>query len=158
MAEGPVQQARVVGGWPSSYEGDAMAEARRAHAELPHFRRGVRILLVADNPDFGDWLMEELRYPICTVALANRGKDALSLIRAGLVDLVISEMGLPDLPGMDLLRELHGIDPMPKVLLTTSRNSEFLATRAMENGASGVLCKPFSVEQLFAAIARALGN
>ena len=157
-AGGPTQQTRVVGSWPSSNEDGAAAEGHRIHAgtlQLPH---GSRILLVIDNPDFGDWLLDEFKYVGCAVALANRGQDALPLLRAGLVDVVISEMGLRDLPGMDLLREIQGLATMPKVILTTSHHSDFLAARAIEKGACTVLCKPFSVEQLFAAIARSLGN
>ena len=74
------------------------------------------------------------------------------------MDVVISEMGLPDLPGMDLLRELHGLSKMPKVILTTNRHSDFLVERAVQNGASAVLTKPFRMEELLAAIARSLVN
>jgi DNA-binding response OmpR family regulator len=59
---------------------------------------------------------------------------------------------------MHLLREFHGLPKMPKVILTTNRHSEFLATRSIENGASAVLVKPFHMEELLAAIARSLGN
>jgi DNA-binding response OmpR family regulator len=74
------------------------------------------------------------------------------------VEIVISEMGLPDLPGMDLLRELQSMPKMPKVILTAGHQLDFLDSRAIENGASAVLCKPFRIEQLFALIAQALGN
>jgi DNA-binding response OmpR family regulator len=47
---------------------------------------------------------------------------------------------------------------MPKVILTTNRHSDFLAERAVQNGASAVLCKPFRIEELLAAIARSLVN
>ena len=92
------------------------------------------------------------------MALATRGQDGLELLRSGLVDVVISEMGLPDLPGMDLLRELQTLAKIPKVILTTSRDSDSLASRAIQNGASAVLRKPFRMEQLLTSIARALGN
>jgi len=123
-----------------------------------HLQHGTRILLVADDPVLGDWLLEEFKDVGCPVALATRGKDGLQLVQSGLVDVVISEMGLTDLPGMDLLRELHGMDKMPKVILTTNRHSDFLAERAVQNGASAVLCKPFRIEELLAAIARSLMN
>jgi DNA-binding response OmpR family regulator len=111
-----------------------------------------------DDPDLGDWLLEEFRYIGCAAALATRGKEGLPLLRSGLVDVVISEMGLPDLPGMDLLRELHGMSKVPKVILTTNRHSDFLAERAIQNGASAVLRKPFRMEELLSAIASSLVN
>lgn len=137
--------------------GDA-AERLRVRAGWAKIQHQLRILLVAEDPDLGDWLMEEFKYAGCAVALATCGKDGLQLVRSGLVDIVISEMGLSDLPGMDLLRELHFLPTMPKVILTTNRHSQFLLTRAIENGASAVLYKPFRMEELLAAIAHSLGN
>lgn len=119
---------------------------------------GPRILLLAEDPDLGDWLLEEFRYVGCAVALATRGREGLQFLQSGLVDVVISEMGLQDLPGLDLMRELHGLSRMPKVILTTNRHSDFLAARAIESGASAVLNKPFRMEELLAAIARSLVN
>jgi DNA-binding response OmpR family regulator len=121
-------------------------------------QHGQRILIIADDPDFGDWLLDEFRHAGSSVALATSGREVLDLLRSGLVDVVISEMGLPDLPGMDLLRALRSLPKIPKVILTTSRHSDFLAMRAIEHGASAVLCKPFRMEQLLAVVARSLGN
>jgi DNA-binding response OmpR family regulator len=121
-------------------------------------QHGPSILIIADDPDFGDWLLDEFRHAGSAVALATSGKEVLELLRSGLVDIVISEMGLPDLPGMDLLRELQSMPKMPKVILTAGHQLDFLDSRAIENGASAVLCKPFRIEQLFALIAQALGN
>jgi DNA-binding NtrC family response regulator len=157
-AEGKAQESRIIGIWPSPNTDRGVSEKCRVRVGASGLQRGARILVIADNPDFGDWLLEEFKYVGCTVALASRGQDALPLLRSGLVDVAISEMGLHDLPGMDLLREIQAMSAMPKVILTTSRHSDFLASRAIENGASAVLCKPFTVEQLFAAIAHALGN
>lgn len=121
-------------------------------------REPWRVLLLVGDTDLGEWLMEELRLLHAAVALSTNGRDGLELARSGLVDVVISEMGLPDLPGMDLLRELRAGPKMPKVILTTSRHSDFLAKRAIEDGASAVLAKPFRIEQLIALLTSVLGN
>jgi CheY-like chemotaxis protein len=153
------QEAQPAGSWLASSDkaGDS-AERLRARAGWTKLQPGPRILLLIDDPDLGDWLIEEFRYVGCAVALATCGKDGLQFLRSGLVEVVISEMGLPDLPGMDLLRELHGLSKMPKVILTANRHSDFLAERAVQNGASAVLTKPFRMEELLAAIARSLVN
>jgi DNA-binding response OmpR family regulator len=117
-----------------------------------------RILLIAEDEDFGDWVLEEFQSSGCAVALATTGREALALLGSGLVDVVVSEMGLPDLPGMDLLREVRQMNRKPKVILTTTRQSAFLTSRALQNGASAVLGKPFRIEQLLALVASALGN
>jgi DNA-binding NtrC family response regulator len=153
------QELPSAGKWQvTSIADDVAIEGARVRAGRTPSRREPRILLIADDPDLGDWLLEEFQHVGCAVALATRGQDGLALLRSGLVDVVISEMGLPDLPGMDLLRELQTMAKIPRVILTTSRDSDFLASRAIQNGASAVLRKPFRMEQLLTAIARALGN
>jgi DNA-binding response OmpR family regulator len=136
----------------------ARVEAERATGIGRAWQVGPRVLVMAEDPDLGDWLLEEFQNSGCAVALATRGRDGLGLLRTGLVDLVVSEMALPDLPGMDLLHEVRSMKRSPKVILTTAHPSEFLASRAIASGASAVLYKPFGMEQLLAAAARALGN
>ena len=156
-AEGSCHESQVGDRWASDEPGDAV-ERLRVGAGGTQFQPGLRILLLADDPDLGDWLLEEVKQVGCIVALATLGKDGMKLIGSGLVDVVISEMGLADLPGMDLLRELQAMPKKPKVILTTNRHSEFLAARAIANGASAVVCEPFRMEQLLAAIVRSLVN
>lgn len=119
---------------------------------------GPHVLIMAEDPDFGDWLLEEFQSSGCAVALATRGRDGLGLLRTGLVDLVVSEMTLLDLPGLDLLQEVRSMKKPPKVILTSSRASDYLASRAIANGATAVLYKPFRIEQLLAVARRALGH
>jgi DNA-binding response OmpR family regulator len=135
---------------------EVTGEATRQTSKI--WQQGPRILIIAEDPDFGDWVLEEFQSSGCTVALSTTGREALGLLRSGLVDVVLSEMGMSDLPGMDLLREVGAMNRKPKVILTTSRHSEFLVKRALANGASAVLGKPFRMEQLFALVATALAN
>lgn len=137
---------------------DSVAEAARSRNITAREEGSLRILLLVDDEDLGEWLLEELRVLRAAVAWSTKGREGLTLARSGLVDVVISEMGLPDLPGMDLLRELRGMTKMPKVILTTSRHSDFLAKRAIDDGASAVLSKPFQIEQLKALLINLLGN
>jgi CheY-like chemotaxis protein len=156
---GPLPGVRPGGVWQTtSVEVGAAEESSPARTGTMQGQSGPRILVIADDPDLGDWLLEEFHHAGSAVAVATSGREGLELIRSGLVDVVISEIGLPDLPGMDLLRELQGMPRIPKVILTTTRHSDFLASRAIENGASAVLCKPFRMEQLMASVAHALGN
>jgi len=148
----------MIGGKQDKLIDSGVTEPPRIRVGAIQPQHGQRILIIADDPDFGDWLLDEFRHAGSAVALATSGKEVLDLLRSGLVDVVISEMGLRDMPGMDLLRELQSLPKMPKVILTACHHSDFLESRAIENGASAVLCKPFRIEQLFASIARALGN
>jgi len=157
--QGSLSRARTPWIWEMTSSDVDVGEVRSgARTGASQSQIGRRILVIAEDPDMGDWLLEEFHSAGSMVALATSGQEGLELIRAGLVDVVISEMGLPDLPGMDLLRELKNMPKMPKVLLTTSRHSDFLAMRAIEHGASAVLCKPFRMEHLLALVDRSLGN
>lgn len=150
---------RSLGTWQTtSVEVDTKEEWSRTRAKAAQGHHGWRIVVLADDPDLGDWLLEEFHSAGSIVALATSGQEGLELILSSVVDVVISEMGLPDLPGMDLLRALQSLPKRPKVILTTSRHSTFLVSRALEHGASAVLCKPFRMEQLLALVAHALGN
>lgn len=122
------------------------------------WQQGPRVLILAEDAALGEWLLEEFQSNGCAVALATRAREGMGLLRSELVDLVISEMTLPDLPGMDLLHQVRRLKRAPKVILTTSHTSDFLTKRALENGASAVLCKPFRMEQLLTLVAGALGN
>jgi len=137
---------------------EGLDEPLAASVMATHEQPGPCVLVLADDPALGDWLLEELRQAGATAAVATNGRDGLALLRSGVVDVLISEMGLPDLPGIELLRTLPSLTKIPKVILTTSRQSEFLARRAIENGASAVVSKPFRVEQLLAIVARLLGH
>ena len=106
----------------------------------------------------GESLLEEFQNKGCAVALATRGRDGIRLLRSGLVDLIVSEMALPDLPGMDLLQEVRSLKRRPKVILTTRHHSDYLAARALQNGASAVLCKPIQIGQMLALVAHVLRN
>jgi len=157
--QGPIPSVRSPWVWETtSVEGDAQVDRSRARSGAARAQLGRRILLIAEDPDLGDWLLEEFHHAGAIVALATSGREGLELIRSGLVEVVISEMGLPDLPGMDLLREIQSMPTRPKVILTTSRHSDFLAMRAIEHGASAVLCKPFRMEHLLVLVARSLEN
>jgi len=155
----PLSRVRSPWVWETtSADIDAGGARSRARVGTAQSQTGRRVLVIADDPDMGDWLLEEFHHAGSVVAVATSGQEGLELIRSGLVDVVISEMGLPDLPGMDLLRALRSLPKIPKVILTTSRHSDFLAMRAIEHGASAVLCKPFRMEQLLAVVAHSLGN
>jgi CheY-like chemotaxis protein len=157
--QGSFLGGRPPGVWLASPTGvHSVEESSLAHLGVSLAHGDRRILLIAEDEDLGDWLLEEFRRAGAVVALATSGREGLALVQSGLVDVVVSEMGLTDLPGIDLLRELRTMSKMPKVILTTSRNSDFLAKRAIEQGASAVLCKPFGIGQLWALVAQALGN
>lgn len=92
--------------------------------------------------------------------LAERGYDVLSAATAmdglhavvkGSPDLVILDMGLPDLDGGELLKMIRAVSPVP-VIVATARGEERDIVRTLDAGADDYLVKPFSVEQLEARV------
>jgi CheY-like chemotaxis protein len=154
--QGGLGEANSSGVWLA--DADLAGEGYRPFSVAAHAGKCWRILLLIEDPDLGDWLLEEFRLVNAVVALSTKGRQGLALARSGLADVVVSEMGLSDLPGMDLLRELGGMTKMPKVILMTSRHSDFLAKRAIEHGASAVLSKPFDMQRLLTLLAHLLGD
>ena len=117
-----------------------------------------RILVIEDDLDMGEWLLEEFRSTRFVVGLATTGREGIGLIRSGLVDVVVSDMDVHDLPGLNVLHEIRGMIAAPKIILTTNTHSHILVLGALKHGANAVLRKPFRMNQLLALLARVLGS
>lgn len=129
-------------------EDDTAARARRAIAQPALRARSSRVVVIERDAGMGDWLLDELRRAGFQVALATTGHAGIGLIRSVWAEAVVADMQQDDLPGLDLLRELHGSGVMPKVILTTSVVSGRQAARAFGLGASAILERPFSMDRL----------
>jgi CheY-like chemotaxis protein len=112
----------------------------------------MRILLVEDHHDTGDVFARLLRAIGHQVQLAGRGSDALSLCAAEPFDLLISDLGLPDLSGWDLLVEIRKLQPrIPAIALSGfSQPDDF--DRSVRAGFNLHLAKPVTLDQLVKAI------
>src|SRR3972149_1389220 len=78
-----------------------------------------------------------------TVEVAADGKDALAAIRAGRPDLIVLDLGLPDLDGLDLTRQVRKDSGVPIIMLT-ARGEETDKLVGLELGADDYMVKPFS--------------
>ncbi|WP_341833860.1 response regulator [Chitinophaga pollutisoli] len=112
------------------------------------------ILLIEDKPGLSEALRSLLELHQYTVAVASNGEEGIRTARALLPDLVISDIYMPVLNGLDLLDTFRN-DPtlhdIPVVMLTA--RSEYDDVRmAMEKGAAGYVTKPFLFKNLHAVI------
>src|SRR5918999_382272 len=80
------------------------------------------------------------------------GLDAWTAFDAALPDLVILDIGLPRLDGLELCRRLRGRSEALPIIFVTSREDEFDRVLGLEIGADDYLCKPFSMRELLARI------
>jgi DNA-binding response OmpR family regulator len=110
-----------------------------------------RILIAEDEHRIASFLEKGLRANGFVTATAGDGRAALAMARSGRFDLVILDLGLPEVDGADVLRELRRADPVLPVLVLTSREDAGEGTGAAE-GADDRMAKPFVFEELLARI------
>ena len=111
-----------------------------------------RILIVEDEPRIASFLEKGLRSNGFTTAVASKGREALDLLSTGDFDLLILDLGLPDVDGLDVLRRLRARDPAMPVVILTARDGLSDTVRGLEEGADDYVTKPFQFEELLARV------
>lgn len=126
-----------------------------APAQLSEAAPG-RILLVDDQPELRRLFQRTLTKAGHQVAVAENGRQAIALVAKNSFDVVISDVRMPDMGGVELLQALHAEDPDLPVLLVSGSPDLETAMKAVEYGAFEYLTKPVSFEKLGASTLRAL--
>jgi DNA-binding NtrC family response regulator len=116
----------------------------------------TRVLVVDDDPGVRYTLREILEAEGLAVDEAASGEEALLRYEAAPAPLVLTDLRMPGMDGLALLRALAGRAPAPRVVLLTAHGSERQAVEAMKAGAHDYFKKPFDVEELLAVVRRAL--
>lgn len=115
-----------------------------------------RLLLVDDDPAILDICRRVLETEGFTVVQAKRGEDALAKLQAEPFDLLLTDIRLPGLDGLEMVRRLRESAPeLPVVTMTGYSNME-MAIQALSFGVDGFLVKPFTLDTLRLTITRAL--
>jgi two-component system response regulator PilR (NtrC family) len=109
-----------------------------------------RVLVVDDETSMRQWLQIALRKDGFEVVTARNGREALDLLRQAdrRVDLLLSDIRMPDMSGVDVLREAKSIDRDIVVFMMTAFASTDTAVEAMRLGATDYFTKPFNVDEL----------
>jgi len=111
----------------------------------------ARILVIDDEPQIRRFLDISLRAQGYVVALAESGRAGLAELAAHGADLVVLDIGLPDLDGHGVLHELRQWSQVPVIMLTV-RDGEAEKVAALDGGANDYVTKPFGVQELMARI------
>lgn len=110
-----------------------------------------RILIVDDEPKIIRFIKTSLSLSGYDILTASTGQEALTLFNNEHPDLVILDLGLPDLDGLDVLKSIRTYSTRP-VLILTARDDEADKVRGLELGADDYLTKPFGTQELRARI------
>jgi DNA-binding response OmpR family regulator len=110
-----------------------------------------RILVVDDEPAVRDLLVYNLRKSHYETLTAFNGRQALELALKEQPDLILLDLMLPEVDGLDVCRELRRTSKIPIIMLT-ARGEEVDRVVGLELGADDYVCKPFSVRELMARI------
>jgi two-component system OmpR family response regulator/two-component system response regulator QseB len=112
----------------------------------------VRILLVEDDPLLGDGLAAGLRQTGAAVDWLQDGESANAALKSEAFDLVVLDLGLPRLSGMEVLRKLRGRDDLTPVLILTARDATSDKVAGLDCGADDYLVKPIDLDELSARV------
>src|SRR4051794_23526272 len=113
------------------------------------------ILIVDDERDIRRILREMLLLEGHEVAEAANGAEALERLRGASFDLVVTDVRMPSLGGMELLRRVREVSPSTEVIVATAYAELETAIECMRAGAFDLLRKPFNLQELFSCVARA---
>jgi DNA-binding NtrC family response regulator len=115
-----------------------------------------RLLIVDDDPEMTRLIQVELGRLEFDVIATNSGAEGLQALRDHPVDVVVTDLRMPDLDGMEVLRAAADHRPEAKVIMITAFGSIASAIEAMRAGAFDYLSKPFELDELVLAVEKAL--
>jgi DNA-binding NtrC family response regulator len=116
------------------------------------------ILVVDDEPGMRAALSEALTRSGYSVLTATDGIEALEKVKRGAFDLVITDVRMPQMNGLEVLREVRRVSPKTHVVMITAYGTVPSAVEAMKEGAFDYLLKPFSCEDVEGVVGRAFSD
>ena len=144
-----------------------MTGARRAEAEKrlarPYNADGMGdlpsttmispcILVIEDDPDIREVIRIHLEKAQFSILTAENGPQGLVIAQTQPVSLVILDLGLPGVDGLEICRKLSASTPRPLILILTARSSEVDRVTGLDRGADDYVVKPFSMPELVARV------
>ena len=111
-----------------------------------------RILIVEDDRALAQLLRDNLDFEGYTVDWAGDGREALAKVREQAPDLVLLDLMLPQLDGLEVCRQLAATDPRTPIIIITARQRQEDKIQGLELGADDYVIKPYALEELLARI------
>jgi len=111
----------------------------------------ARVIVVEDEPQIRRFVCDALRREGCASIEAATARQGLDELARGKADLVILDLGLPDMSGIEFIRDMRSWSAVP-ILILSARSAERDKIAALDTGADDYLCKPFGVGELLARV------
>ena len=115
-----------------------------------------RILIIDDDPNLRKTLSDILRIKGYETLTAENGEKGLALLPEGRINLVLVDLGLPDIPGLEVLARIKADSPLTGAIVLTGQATIDSAVEATNRGAFSYLVKPYEIDQLITHIRRAI--
>ncbi len=142
---------------PAAGPAGAEPEPVRAAAE-PTGPHRSRVLIADDEASIRDLLTKTLALADYEIDSVPDGRAAVERLRAGAYDLLITDLKMPGMDGLSLIREARRLSPDLPVIVITAFSTEAAAIEAIDLGVDGYLTKPFRISRILSTAARALGE
>lgn len=115
----------------------------------------ITVLIVEDEKSICDFISKTLNSHEYKVLTASNGKDGLTMITSSLPDVVLLDLGLPDMDGLDVIRKTREWSSLP-IIVISARTQEKEKVAALDAGADDYITKPFGTFELLARIRTAI--
>lgn len=116
----------------------------------------VQILIVDDETDLLEMLAQLFKSFGFSVAKAENGRDALDVLNGAKVDLVLTDVRMPKMDGVELLKRIRELHPISPAVLLTSGYTDYSTADLYNFGANGFFVKPFGAAAVRNAVSRSL--
>lgn len=112
----------------------------------------MRVLLVEDDRRTAETTCAFLRRAGCVVDHVGAGRQAIASCTMMAYDVVVLDLGLPDVDGVEVCRHLHDLATPPRILMATARDSVEARVDGLESGADDYIVKPYALSELVARL------
>jgi DNA-binding NtrC family response regulator len=107
-----------------------------------------RVLFVDDEVDFLDTLLKRMRKRSVNVSGVKSGEDALEWLSGNIADVVVLDVRMPGMDGIETLRAIKKLNPLVEIIMLTGHANLEVARKGMELGAFDYLMKPIDIDEL----------
>lgn len=110
--------------------------------------KATKVLIIDDDQQILELLKKFVEINDCLVDVESSAEKGLAMVRTGEFDIVLLDIMLPDIDGIEVLKRIHKISPNLPVIMITGGNDDERAKECLKFGAADYIAKPFDFEYL----------